>query len=538
MKVNILLLSILFLFLPQVNFSQDYLSSGVYVIKRDARLYELPAFLSNSKKCLKKGSKIQVLDHSGFFAKVAFNEDKGYVNPFILDVSSFEKITPVFLMKESIRKEYANWLLKKEFEKTSEYQKRISPASRKKQLQILSENGYEKYKQAYINRELQHTAVLGDYDADNERFRVTFKNHVTYLKVPLSEASYFKKEFRFFLFGEFDVELDKSNQWVLNHYTIAYRNRKKHYSYSINDYYKPEAPSNFVVEVGDIEIPELNLSKQKMVVQEKSYQKSDVNVDIPQTSKVNSNTFFLIIGNEDYSTRQKSVNTESNVPYAADDAKYLSVYANKTLGVPVKNISLLINATKSEIMQEMDKFSELSKLKNGEAKIVFYFAGHGLPDEETKEQYIIPVDVNGVNLKYAIKLNEIISTFSNCNAQQVTILLDACFSGGGRNNGLLAARGVKIKPKEAVVKGNLVVFASSSASESSFSYDEKQHGIFTYFILKKLQETKGKVDYSTLFDYVKREVEFNSVLINSKKQTPNVRVSPTVYNEWSKWRFL
>ena len=71
------------------------------------------------------------------------------------------------------------------------------------------------------------------------------------------------------------------------------------------------------------------------------------------------------------------------------------------------------------------------------------------------------------------------------------MFLDACFSGGGRDQGLLAARGVKIKPKEESFLGNMVVFASSSGEEKSLPYEEKQHGLFTYFLLKKLKETKG-----------------------------------------------
>ena len=54
-------------------------------------------------------------------------------------------------------------------------------------------------------------------------------------------------------------------------------------------------------------------------------------------------------------------------------------------------------------------------------------------------------------------------------------------------------KGVKIKPKEETIAGNMVVFASSSGNESSGIYREQQHGYFTYFLLKKLQETKGEL---------------------------------------------
>jgi len=62
-----------------------------------------------------------------------------------------------------------------------------------------------------------------------------------------------------------------------------------------------------------------------------------------------------------------------------------------------------------------------------------------------------------------------------------------------RNQGLISARGVKIKPKENALNGNFVVFAATNEDQTAMSYKEKGHGVFTYFLLKKLQATKGNV---------------------------------------------
>ena len=117
--------------------------------------------------------------------------------------------------------------------------------------------------------------------------------------------------------------------------------------------------------------------------------------------------------------------------------------------------------------------------------------------------------------------------------KQVAMFMDACFSGGARSQGLLAARAVKVKPKEQQLKGNLIVFTASSGEESSLPYKEKYHGMFTYFLLKKLQESKGELTYKELSDYLNEKISLESVLVNSKEQNTQTNVSPDATNIWN-----
>jgi ankyrin repeat protein len=263
---------------------------------------------------------------------------------------------------------------------------------------------------------------------------------------------------------------------------------------------------------------------------------SDVDIDIPVNSSSKLNTYVLIIGNEDYSSNQTGINVEVNVMYAENDAKTFKEYCVKTLGVPEKNITLLINATGSRMLQNLDLISKISKANNGKAELIFYYAGHGLPDEQTSEPYLIPVDVSGSDLKYAVKLADVYKRLAENPAVKVTVFIDACFSGGARNESLLALRGVKVRPRENVFGNNLVVFTSSSGDESSASYKEKQHGMFTYYLLKKLQDTKGNCTYNELYEYLKTEISINSLVINKKQQTPQVIGSPDVQEKWKDWK--
>ena len=262
---------------------------------------------------------------------------------------------------------------------------------------------------------------------------------------------------------------------------------------------------------------------------------SDVDKTIPQTGKTNPNRYALIIGNEDYSSHQVDLTSEINVDFARNDASAFKEYASNTLGIPEKNIIFLLDATTGQINQSISKLNLIIKNTQGNADVFVYYAGHGLPDETTKEAYIMPVDIDGKNAKDGIKLKDLYSRLTEFPSKKVTVFIDACFSGGARNQGLLAARGVKIQPKEIPLNGKLVVFAASSGNQSSLPYKEKQHGFFTYYLLKKMQESKGDISYNELSKYIKENVSLQSVIINNKEQSPQVNVSNSVNNEWENY---
>ncbi|RPH30313.1 MAG: caspase family protein [Bacteroidales bacterium] len=263
---------------------------------------------------------------------------------------------------------------------------------------------------------------------------------------------------------------------------------------------------------------------------------SDVDKNIPQNTATNPYCFALIIGNEDYTSHQIDLKSESNVEFARNDASAFRDYCTNTLGIPQKNITFLLDATVGQINQGIAKLKLLSKVSNGKSQLIVFYAGHGLPDETTKEPYLIPVDVNGANVTSGIKLQNLYANLTEFPSERVTVYLDACFTGGGRNAGLVESRGVKVRPKEGVLAGNIVVFSSSSGEQSSLPKADEKHGMFTYFLLKKLQETKGEITYSELFESLNEKIPIESLLLNSKEQNPVVNTSQEVTDKWKLWR--
>ena len=158
-----------------------------------------------------------------------------------------------------------------------------------------------------------------------------------------------------------------------------------------------------------------------------------------------------------------------------------------------------------------------------------------MPEEGSGTPYLIPTDVDATNLSSAIRLSEIYAQFGQTGASRITIFMDACFSGAGRNAPLIAARGVAIKPKAESMAGNLVVFSASSGAQSALPYDEQKHGLFTYFLLKKLKESAGAVTYGELGTYIKNSVGVESLRVNRKSQDPEIRSSDQAAPSWESW---
>ena len=257
-----------------------------------------------------------------------------------------------------------------------------------------------------------------------------------------------------------------------------------------------------------------------------------IDVNLPKATEPRDNTFAVVIGNEDY----KYV---AAVPFAARDAAIFAKYCSVTLGLPDDNIRLYTNATYGDILDAIDDIKTISEVYNGDIRVIFYYAGHGVPDEATRNAYLLPVDARSQQLKTCYPIEKLYAELGSLKAHSVTLLLDACFSGAKRDGEMIvSARGVAIKPRETQVSGKTVVFSATSDAEAAYAYPDQEHGLFSYYLLKKLQETKGKVKLGELADYLKKVVPIQSLKINNKKQTPTVAVSPGIEDTWQKLKIV
>ena len=267
--------------------------------------------------------------------------------------------------------------------------------------------------------------------------------------------------------------------------------------------------------------------------QESESRLSDVDTDIPGSQVMRNDTYALIIGNQNY-------RFVSNVPFAKNDASIFSEYCKNTLGIPATNIHLCQDATKHMILeQEINDWLKDEIKDKAAKKLIVYYAGHGVPDiQDHNKSYLLPTDGNSRILRTCFSIDELYKMLGSMPAKKVTVLMDACFSGAKRSGGMLAsARGVAIKAKTASPKGSMIVLSAAQGDETAYKYEDAKHGLFTYFLLKKLKDSKGNVTMGELSNYIQTQVKRYSIVENDKSQTPSIQTSDNLRSSWKSLTF-
>lgn len=246
----------------------------------------------------------------------------------------------------------------------------------------------------------------------------------------------------------------------------------------------------------------------------------------PITGKKDDNTVALIIANEEYEMA-------ANVDNATSDGLAFKEYCLKTLGISAANVRYGNNLTFGKMRKAINDALDLAEILEGKGNLIIYYAGHGIPDNKTKDAFLMPTDADGTDSEICMSLSDLYKNIDQRNINRCIVFLDACFSGAQRGGDMIvAARGVKLKANEAAPMGKTIVFSATSDDEAAFSHKEESHGLFTYYLLSKLQETKGKVTLGELSKYLREKVALESRRVNNIAQTPRVSVSPGLADSW------
>ncbi len=420
---------------------------------------------------------------------------------------------------DMVNSRMADWQKKKDYETAEQWRERVTSENREKKLNEVIANVRKNFIAAYTTNSLKGT--LGVYDTDYGTYPVSIDGlGRIYAKVPAEDADLFKGYWnQIQLVPQYGV-IDDQLALLSCEFKLGDKVYQSASSYS-ND-----GSNEFLANLPPLEFDLKGGSAAKKANSQLEVVDNALDINIPETNEENKKTFAVIIGNENYERVTK-------VQYALNDAKVFASYCRKTLGLPKDNIRIYRDATYGTMLSALDDIKSIASAFEGDLNVIFYYAGHGVPSESDKTAYLLPVDASGQHTEVCLSTKRLYDTLDGLHAKRVLVFMDACFSGAQRGEGMLAsARGVALKVKQDAPKGNMVVFSAATGDETAYPYKEKGHGLFTYYLLKKLQDTKGDVTLGELSDYVNKEVRRQSVVINHKSQSPTV-VPAAGMSDWT-----
>ncbi len=254
--------------------------------------------------------------------------------------------------------------------------------------------------------------------------------------------------------------------------------------------------------------------------------KPEINIDkLPDLSQTpDSELWGLIIGIENYSKLPA-------VDFAEKDARLVREYFIKILGVPEKNIITLIDseATKGQLEGILRSYLPLNLDKN--STLFVYFAGHGAPSLKDGDAFIVTYDGEPRFIEYTgYKLQTLYADIGNLPAKRSIVFIDGCFSGASARSGkmlIAGARPALLKVKNLTLPSDKIIsMTAAQGDQLSNAFQEKEHGLFTYYLLSGLRgaadaDGDGTVTLNELYTYI----HVNVVKVSRRdglEQTPEI----------------
>jgi len=230
----------------------------------------------------------------------------------------------------------------------------------------------------------------------------------------------------------------------------------------------------------------------------------------------NPDDFAVVIGIEKYVGLPDAL-------YAEHDAKAVRAHL-EALGYPARNIAFLTGAQASRAGIAKNIETWLPRNVKVRSTVFVYYSGHGSPDPVKGEAYLIPADGDPQYLKdTAYPVKRLYEKLEALKASHVIVALDACFSGAGGRS--VMAKGTRpLVTNVDLVGGPLLktlAFSASAADQVSGAAEGQGHGLFTYFLLRGLNETHGAAKAKELFAYLSPRVQDEAKRVN-RDQTPQM----------------
>ena len=233
-------------------------------------------------------------------------------------------------VKNYVESKINAWQKKDEFEKLAQYQLRVTKNTRNQQINLYQKEAIDLFKKEAIASFDTSEIELQKYDSENETFLLKISDTESFLlPVQFNSARVFRDNYNTKWFKNIDMVI-KEDRFILSH--IDYLAL---YSYDIadnNSYTVTTFDYNFdeiEIDIKQSDLSNTTITKNKTV----RVGNSIVDSNIPENKKV-ANRYALVIGNQDYTSYQRTLSSEQNVDYAENDATIFKQYCSKNKLAP------------------------------------------------------------------------------------------------------------------------------------------------------------------------------------------------------------
>lgn len=255
---------------------------------------------------------------------------------------------------------------------------------------------------------------------------------------------------------------------------------------------------------------------------------SDVDKDLPRAQYQNPDAIAVVIGNANYE-KTKSVD------YALNDAYAMKQYLITSFGFKEANIFYLEDARKGDFelmfgVKGNAKGKLFNNVKAGKSDVVIFYAGHGATGLNDKNAYFVPVDCDAQYLEIGGYPTDVFyQNLAQVPAKSFTVWLDACFSGTELVQNVSP---IVVKGKGVAGLREGILMASSTDDQYSTWYPEQGHGLFTYFLLKGIQQARAdkngdnRLTFNELYQYMSDKTEgvpYWARKLNNIEQVPLIK---------------
>lgn len=476
------------------------------ITRPECTIWKSKNYYSDKLGIARKGMEYIILAEQDKQYKIELVNKTGWIKTFCAETfySIPKKKDISIVIKKYVEEKMNFWQKQDEFEASERYMERMY--TRKNKLNDITQQAMNMFQQDYIELIEWDKSTISRYDPNRQTFKIDIPDlQEIIVTVPIGIAQNFKEHWervsfknqKFILFDS-DwklVALDLKNTAM--NYTVRYNSK-------VSNTYDPTNQFGFKLDPIDIAIPTQNNETGNI---DDIFDPYSININLPQTNMSNPDAIAVVIGNSNY----KYINP---VNFAINDAQLIKTYLTNVLGFKPGNIIFRTDATKGEFEGLFGKKGDhkgklFNYVKPGISDVFVFYSGHGAPGIKDTMPYFVPsrceweyVELQGYPLKVFYE------NLAKIPARSTTVVLDACFSGAGIIKDISAQP--KIKPKDILIQiKNSAIITSSTGKEVSSWYNEKQHGLFTWFFLKAIHDHKnsdknniGKLTFQEIFDYI------------------------------------